>query len=174
MNTELEKSWKELEQSTREFIALLNEGAHIDAHEQVNGEWSKAQVLEHLLASEGGTLGYIEKKSSGGWDQLEETGAEQETNGAAIVNRLNSNERYKAPEVLPQPTNEISMEELLKRWTSLRERWNVLLSAIASNHNRKLVFRQPAAGMLNILQTLAFMNAHLRHHFMQIERINKS
>jgi hypothetical protein len=174
MNTEVEKYWNELEQSTREFITLMNEGAHLDAHEQVAGEWSKAQVLEHLLASEGGTLGYIEKKSSGGWDQLEETGSEQETNGAAIVNRLNSTERYKAPEVLPQPTNEIPMNELLERWKLLRERWKVLLSSIETSHNRKLVFRQPAAGMLNIIQTLAFMNAHLRHHFMQIERINKS
>lgn len=135
--------------------------------------WSMAQVVEHLLASEGGTLGYMKKKSSGGWDSLEEANDEHHMKSTALNARLESEERYKAPDVLPEPDNTASMSELAKKWDSLRAELFEFLNTIDTLHLNKLVFRQPAAGMLSILHTLEFMDAHLRHHLPQIERINQ-
>jgi hypothetical protein len=35
----------------------------------------------------------------------------------------------------------------------------------------RLVFKQPVAGMITLEGTLDFLNAHLRHHFIQLERL---
>jgi hypothetical protein len=148
--------------------------ATCDAHFQPSGEWSMAQVIEHLLASEGGTLGYMKKKSSSGWDSLEEAAVEHNEKSTAINARLESNERYKAPDVLPEPGNTASIEELFQQWNLLREDLHAFLQTIEPAHFNKLVFRQPAAGMLSVLHALEFMDAHLRHHLPQIERINQA
>jgi hypothetical protein len=148
--------------------------ANCDPHVGPAGEWSLAQVVEHLLASETGTLGYMKKKSSGGWDALEDAGEDHHASSAAINTRLESNERYKAPDVLPEPTNAIALGVLIEKWNTLRKELLDFVSNIEPAHFQKLVFRQPAAGMLTVLHALEFMDAHLRHHLPQIKRIQQS
>jgi len=173
MHTELQSRWQKLQDSKHVMVSAILH-ATCDAHFHPSGEWSMAQVIEHLLASEGGTLGYMKKKSSSGWDSLEEAAAEHNEKSAAIKTRLESNERYKAPDVLPEPGNTASIEELFQQWNLLREDLHAFLQTIEPAHFNKLVFRQPAAGMLSVLHALEFMDAHLRHHLPQIERINQA
>ena len=146
--------------------------ANCDPHVGPAGEWSLAQVVEHLLASETGTLGYMKKKSSGGWDALEDAGEDHHASSAAINTRLESNERYKAPDVLPEPTNAIALGVLIEKWNTLRAELLDFVSTIEPEHFHKLIFRQPAAGMLTVLHALEFMDAHLRHHLPQVARIS--
>lgn len=148
--------------------------SNCDPHVGPAGEWSIAQVVEHILSSETGTLGYMKKKTSGGWDSLEDAGDEHRTSSAAINARLESNERYKAPDVLPEPSNTLAPGELFEKWNALRIELVEFVSDIQPEHFHKLVFRQPAAGMLTVLHTLEFMDAHVRHHLPQIERIKNS
>jgi hypothetical protein len=173
MHTELQSRWEQLEASKREMESAIHLATR-DAHFQPPGEWSMAQVIEHLLASEGGTLGYMKKKSSGGWELLEDATHEHHEKSRAINERLESNERYKAPDVLPEPGNAITMDELLNKWNELRDELYSFLNTINPEQFTKLVFRQPAAGMLTILHALEFMDAHIRHHLPQIARIQKT
>lgn len=155
-------------QLLEEAIAAVN----CDPHVGPAGEWSLAQVVEHLLASETGTLGYMQKKSSGGWDTLEDAGDDHHASSAAINARLESNERYKAPDVLPEPSNAIALSDLIEKWNSKRAELLDFVSHIQPEHFHKLVFRQPAAGMITVLHALEFMDAHIRHHIPQIARIS--
>ena len=173
MHTELLSRWKQL-QASKQALETAIANSTCDAHFQPADGWSIAQVVEHLIASEGGTLGYMKKKSSGGWDALEEAATEHHEKSTAINARLESDERYKAPDVLPEPGNTTSIEDLLQKWNALREELEVFLLTIESPHFNKLVFRQPAAGMLTILHALEFMDAHLRHHLPQIKRLQQS
>jgi hypothetical protein len=173
MHTELETRWEKLQHSKRIMEELIVSSGN-DAHFQPNQGWSISQVIEHLLASESGTFGYMKKKSSGGWDTLEEAEEEHHAKSAALIARLESDERYKAPDVLPEPSNNFSIEELVHKWNDLREDLHAFLQTIDKAHFHKLVFRQPAAGMLTVLHALEFMDAHLLHHLPQIERIGKS
>lgn len=134
-------------------------------------QWSVRQVIGHLLASESGTLGYMLKKTSSGWDTLETTSDEHRSNASALVQRLASNERYKAPSVLPEPSNEVPLAELLDQWQKIRDQLELFAQSVAPEHWDKLVFRQPFAGMLNVLQTLDFIHEHVSHHLPQIQRI---
>ena len=156
--------------SLEEAIAAAN----CDPHVGTAGEWSLAQVVEHLLASETGTLGYMKKKSSGGWNALEDAGEDHHASSAAINARLESDERYKAPDVLPEPSNAIALNDLIEKWNALREELLDFVSHIQPEHFHKLVFRQPAAGMLTVLHALEFMDAHLRHHLPQVARISEN
>ena len=170
MHSEVQLRFERLQNSKQRFEDMINAAAR-DPHAAREGEWSIAQVVEHLLASEKGTLGYMKKKSSGGWDALEDEAEQHRASSAAINARLESNERYKAPEVLPEPTNAQSLHALFSAWNELRKEMHAFLESVEPQHLHKLVFRQPAAGMLTVLQTLEFMDAHLRHHIPQIERI---
>ncbi len=173
MHTELLSRWKQL-QTSKQALESAIANSTCDAHFQPAAGWSIAQVVEHLIASEGGTLGYMKKKSSGGWDVLDEATAEHHEKSTAINTRLESDERYKAPDVLPEPGNSTSITDLLQKWNALREELEVFLLTIEATHFNKLVFRQPAAGMLTIIHALEFMDAHLRHHLPQIKRIQQS
>jgi DinB superfamily len=173
MHSEIQLRFERLQNSKQRFEDMINAAAR-DPHAAPEGEWSIAQVVEHLLASEKGTLGYMKKKSSGGWDALEDEAEQHRVSSAAINARLESNERYKAPDVLPEPTNALALHALFSTWNELRNEMSAFLESVEPQHLRKLVFRQPAAGMLTVLQTLEFMDAHLRHHIPQIERIIQS
>ena len=173
MHPEIESRMKQLNAS-KQLLEGAIASAACDPHAAPAGEWSIAQVVEHILSSETGTLGYMKKKSSGGWDVLEDAGDEHRESSAAINARLESNERYKAPDVLPEPTNALALGELYEKWNTLREELRSFVSQVQPEHFHKLVFRQPAAGMLTLLHALEFMDAHLRHHIPQIERIAQS
>ena len=173
MHTELLARWEQLQASKQALESAIAKGT-CDARVQPADGWSIAQVVEHLIASEGGTLGYMKKKSSGGWDALEEANAEHHESSNAINARLESDERYKAPDVLPEPGNSTSLEDLLQKWNALRTELEAFLLTLDVTHFNKLVFRQPSAGMLTILHALEFMDAHLRHHLPQINRIQQS
>jgi hypothetical protein len=169
---EVVKRLQALDQALTDFMAQMkNIPSHLWMTQPEEGSWSATQVTEHLLASERGTLGYMMKKSSGGWEILERTGEEQLTSSSKLNERLSSNERYSAPSILPQPENKMSAEEAERHWSEIRSKLRAFAESVDPVHYDRLVFRQPAAGMLNILQTLEFLTLHMRHHLPQIERI---
>lgn len=159
---------------TQARIVFQKEFEHLSeaqcAQPPVEG-WTIRQVVQHILASETGTLGYMKKKSSSGWESLEEASAEQEQNSAMLNSRLQSDERYKAPAVLPDPQNDVSIADSFAYWDKLRSDLIDFLENVEEVNLNKLVFRQPAAGMLNVVQTLDFLTNHLNHHIPQIKRI---
>jgi hypothetical protein len=159
---------------TQARINFQKEFAHLTEEQcafQPEDGWSIRQVIQHIMFSEGGTLGYMKKKSSSGWENLDVTGEEHLHNGSALNSRLQTNERYKAPAVLPEPENNVSVSDALLHWDKLRSDLLDFLEGIEEVHFNKLVFRQPAAGMLNVIQTLDFLTNHLNHHIPQVQRI---
>ncbi len=175
MSTPLQVQFDELQLATEEFLSRIKGWADSKLVQKPDDEsWSANQVVEHLLTSEGGTLGYMKKKTSSGWDSLEVAGGENQEAGNALVSRLSGSSRMKAPSVLPEPTNQISFSEMTDKWKLLRTDLRSFLSEVQPEHFNKLVFRQPSVGMLDILSTLRFMTAHVRHHTSQLDRIKTS
>lgn len=171
---ELTTRWESLVSAKKDFIHLFTDMSDEQRSWQPEGGWSANQVLDHLLIAETGTLGYMKKKSSGGWDTLEDTTDEIRAISSTFNQRLGSEERWKAPDILPQPSNAHDFTSLQNRWETLRTEMHAFLSHIQPVHYEKLVFRQPYAGMLNSLQALEFMTLHIRHHIHQINRIKNA
>lgn len=174
MNSELEVRWKLLTQTRDAFLAVVSSWSEDQKHAQPEESWSASQVLEHILASEVGTLGYMKKKTSSGWENMEVTAQEHREKSNALNTRLASPENYKAPSILQEPTNNFPFQQLIQQWKSTQNEMEDFIMTIDEKNYDKLIFRQPMAGMLNILQTLEFLQKHTEHHIPQLHRIKES
>jgi len=172
MSTSLLDQFSQLEKSTNEFLSQIQgwSDEQLSQKEDENN-WSANQVIEHLLSSEMGTLGYMKKKSSSGWDALEDATDETRAAGQALASRLSTNMRIVAPSVLPVPTNQYSFDQLMGQWKVLRTDLKGFIENIKPEHYNKLVFKQPSIGMIHIGATMDFLDAHVRHHIHQVVRI---
>ncbi len=173
MNTELKSRWVSLSKARQTILDELNTWPEDHIQQQPAQGWSASQVLEHILSSETGTLGYMKKKSTSGWETLEVTGEEHKERSNALNSRLVSPMKIQAPSVLPEPTNQYALTQLISAWDRLRAEMEHFLASVDVAHYDKLVFRQPVAGMLNLLQTVEFLENHIHHHIPQLERIRQ-
>lgn len=173
MNTELNTRWIKLSNAKQTLLEELNTWPDDRIKETPKQGWSASQVLEHILTSETGTLGYMKKKSSSGWETLELTGEEHKERSNALNSRLVSAMKIQAPSVLPEPTNQYTLIQLTSTWNKLREEMENFITSVDPSHYDKLVFRQPIVGMLNLLQTLEFLENHIHHHIPQLDRIRQ-
>ena len=135
--------------------------------------WSLVQVLEHIMHSEASTLAYMKKKTSSGWDSLEDTTDAHQQTAWALHERLLSSEKYQAPSVLPEPQNALGTQEIIEQWNLIRADWSLWLDAFDPIYLNKLVFRQPVAGMLTLVHTIRFLTLHIHHHLPQM-RANRA
>ncbi len=173
MNTELNNRWTLLSKAKQTLLDELNSWPENRMQETPAQGWSASQVLEHILTSETGTLGYMKKKSSSGWETLELTGEEHKERSNALNSRLASSLKIQAPSVLPEPTNQYTLIQLSSTWNKLRDEMESFIVSVDPTHYDKLVFRQPIVGMLNLLQTLEFLENHIHHHIPQLDRIRQ-
>ena len=166
---ELQLKWSAFAQAKERILACMETLSEEQAHAQPLSGWRAVQDIEHILYSEKGTLGYIQKKTSSGWESLEDQEDEHRLKAQALHERLRSNEKYPAPAVLPEPTNSPSLEEMHAEWNAIRGQWNQWFESVDSAYLHKLIFKQPAAGMLTLADTLTFLTLHIEHHIPQIE-----
>jgi len=171
MTTSIENKLRDLTDAKYQALQYFEGLSAEQMNSAPEGEWSMVQVIEHVLFSEGGTLGYMMKKTSSGFDALDRVGDPERLAQTALVKRLDSGERYKAPAILPDPTGGASLAELNYKWDKIREQLNTFVSNVPYEFYDRLVFKQPVAGMITLEGTLDFLNAHLRHHFIQLERL---
>ncbi|TGE20233.1 DinB family protein [Hymenobacter elongatus] len=175
MNHRLHLRFEQLEQATNRLLAMT--GALGDKAHQTPGpgQWSAAQVVQHLLVAETGINQYIEKKVL----QAEEL--EKSTFGTFLRSRLLRVLlripflRFKAPARLAALTTDDvpALTELQAEWEAVRRRLEQILNEYPSSLLNRDIFKHPRSGMLNIYQTLDFMVDHVLHHQRQLERISK-
>jgi hypothetical protein len=136
--------------------------------------WNVIQIFQHILSSETGTFGYILKKTSSGWEGLDRVGEEEKANGEKLVNRLSSTEKFAAPAVLPAPQGEESLDEVKARWNELRDKMIPFFENMDEAFYDRLVFKQPAAGMISPIAAIQFLTKHIEHHFMQLDELKSA
>lgn len=160
----LEKTRIQLEQLLKEYSA-----------EQLNktpppGGWSPAEVLKHILDVESGTLMYCENKLHKHGTDLKNTGFRERRNTLLLRLALRSPLRFHVPSALPEVKGPYDAEALLRQWTELRERYRAFTLSFPAELEQARLFRHPRAGMLNLGQTLSFLQAHLNRHLKQLKR----
>jgi hypothetical protein len=138
------------------------------------GHWNSLQIIEHIMQSESGVLGYMMKKTSSGWESIEFTNEEHAAKSAALNERLISREQYKIPAVLSEPEASADYATLKKRWNELHQRIHDFVLQLNPEFYGRQIFNQPAAGRLNLSQTLEFLTYHILHHTYQLERLKSS
>jgi uncharacterized damage-inducible protein DinB len=173
MNPKLEDKYLSLEESRNK---LLNELKGLDDTQLnaclIEGKWSIGQIVAHLVQVEQLTYSYIRKKL----DQeegLRNTTLKNTINSTLLRLALKSGMKFKAPQVIAELPQIVSIPELWSQWNDLRYTLEDMLTEMPPALIDKCVFRHPFAGMLTIGQTLTFIQDHFNHHLPQVHQLKQ-
>lgn len=134
--------------------------------------WSVTEVIYHLKIAEEGALKYMHKK-------LEVGGHSKAKASAGLKQRflnfmVSLPIKFKAPKVaqLPKDAN-VSYQQAVSEWTDIRNGLKVQYETIDESAIGNELFKHPAMGKMNLVQSARFMRQHVKRHMGQIERTLK-
>lgn len=166
----LEELWNEMEKIREFTLNAANGLSEEDFARRVDGEWSVAEILEHLLIAETGTSKVIRKCLKENAGKLPPYPADDsvlavrppKTPPAAVT---------QAPEAAI-PSGGVGKEELLARAAEVRRQMRVSLEMLAGADPRSAEFPHLLFGSLNLYEWPCFLVlGHERQHHAQIEKI---
>lgn len=171
MNTKLENKLSELQNTKAELLGELKTRSKEKLEKSpAPGKWSAAQVIYHLNKAESQSVIYVSKKMKD-INNLKRTGFIEWVKITIVNLVLTSPIKYKAPvNVLGEVPEHVDYDAIIAEWNETRKQLVQLLTTFPEGMLDKNVFKQPAAGRLNIYQMLDFMQAHFNRHRKQIER----
>lgn len=133
---------------------------------QDNG-WSAAQVLFHCNLVETATFDMIRKKRVKSDSDLK-----SRFRSAILVVFLRLPFlKFKAPKQVSEVPTEISYSAIKTSFENSSSDSKELLLEIPEEFEKKYIFKHPSVELLNIHQTLKFLNAHYLHHEKQLDAL---
>lgn len=173
MNQQFERVFQKLEAERNDFQNQFSVVA--DEHWNFSpqpGKWSMAQVFTHLVTSEKLSLGYMKKKAQG----IEQAGNSGFTQSVKMLILIISQRlpmlKFKAPKVVIENTPPaMGRQELFATWEKSRLELKSFLEGVSDAHVRKLIYKHPVAGRLDVSQALVFFSEHIHHHRPQLMRL---
>jgi uncharacterized damage-inducible protein DinB len=136
-------------------------------------QWSVLQVVEHLLRVEKVALGYILKKSSGGYSSMPRQGWLSILLLATLRLYLVLPIKVKAPKAVDVPLQDPmpDLAELAREYRQTRASFREFLQNAPEEAFEVNIFRHPLVGRLRLRETLGFLSAHFERHRSQIQRL---
>lgn len=173
MNAALENIFEQLESQRTKTLESIKHLTDVQLNRSPSpGKWSMAQIFSHMIAAERLSLGYVQKKMLG-IQALSDSGFLEEVK----INVLKISQRipgikFRAPQrVVENTVVHQDFDTIKKEWDTVRHDWMVMLGKINNGQARKLVYRHPMVGYLNIRQCMIFFREHIIHHTPQIKRL---
>lgn len=171
MHPKLQKQFDRLQHEQQALLQKLTSLPEAKLNESRDGKWSINYIVNHLITAEQLSLAYMKKKSLG-IAALKNSGVLEDMKMTVLKISQRLPIKYKAPGYLVQNTPATpSLPELAARWATERAELKKFLEPIDEQNLRKLIYKHPVAGMLNVLQSLEFMSEHFGHHLPQIKRL---
>lgn len=165
----LGQTFNQIEQKRVRLLQKLSNDDTSKFQQTLEKGWSVVQVLNHLIASERGSLAYCRKKMLA--TDLQKVSRLQilRMDAFNLFQRLPI--RLKAPQFLNEPDNSQSFEEVCKNWDESRQELLQFITEIPSDYRSKSIYKHPFAGRVDLTRMLHFFAAHQRHHEHQLRRI---
>jgi uncharacterized damage-inducible protein DinB len=170
MNARLSAQFNTIEKSRKElFDDLKSYDDEIINQKPSPGTWSIAQVLEHLIIAEEGSLKYLQKKTQD-TSKVPVAGFGSKwrfllTNTVFVLNIS-----FKAPAVVVPSDNFATIEQLDKKWTQVRTDTLQLLNRLPEADLKKEIWKHAIAGKMDAYQMVSFFNIHFNRHRKQVYR----
>lgn len=176
MNHRLHLRLEQLERATENLLRAAEALGPAAATSPAPGQWSAAQVVQHLVLAEAGINAYLQKKLASS-EQLRRGGLRAQLRSwlLRIALRL-PGLKFKAPPragIEPSATHLPPLPELRRQWEQVRRQLEQLLNEFPGPQLHHAIFKHPRSGMLTIGQTLDFMLDHVLHHQQQLRRIEQ-
>ncbi len=172
MTDSLRRDFEKLEKEKAQVLTYLRSQSRDRIVLQPPGGWCMVQAMRHIQMSEDLSLQYMQKKSKADDEMLERQWKPRVwLQVLYLVFALGL--KFKMPRMLTGP--EItSLEDLESDWNETREKIKIFLEDYPERWNNKAVYKHPFVGMLNLQDTVRFFSSHLRHHIIQVKRIDKA
>ena len=135
--------------------------------------WCALEVAEHLLIVE---LGLSERWLAAApleVAMLKPVTVRSQVLGWALVVGLRTPVRIKTPTQAADPTQIPTLEVVRARWQAHHERVRAQLEPLPVSALSQPASHHPMVKPLTLAQTLAFFEAHIQHHFHQLERLRR-
>ena len=136
------------------------------------GSWSAIEVLDHVVRAEAGTVDGVRL----GLVQPQPLGEEDRPGLAALDRALRSEQTFEVPPGAAAifPDSQSTLPEVSRRWAETRAELAQLVHPPAAADAGCGVFRHPFAGWMTFAEVLRHFDAHLFHHWFQLERLRAS
>jgi len=170
MNAKLLQQFNAIEKSRKDlFEDLKSYDDEVINKKPSAGAWSIAQVAEHLILAEEGSLKYLQKKTQD-TSKIPTAGLKSKwrfllTNTVFVLNIS-----FKAPKVVVPSNKFYTIEELDAKWSQVRKDTFNLLNKLSDADYKKEIWKHAVAGKMDIYQMLAFFNIHFNRHRKQVYR----
>lgn len=168
MDAKLKQKIKEFENKR---VGLLNEVAYLDKEKlnarRIEGKWSVLEIIEHLVIAEREVMGGLKD-----YDDLENR-EQSLKNGIMyrlVMFVLKVGIPVKAPSKKMLPKNELSFEDLRKKWDENQEWFRGYVEGLDEEGLKKAVFKHPVSGPINVEQAIEMSIAHIESHTKQIKK----
>jgi uncharacterized damage-inducible protein DinB len=173
MNPSFQNLFEDLEDQRVKILESVRQLTPEQLNRSVSpGKWSVAQILSHIITAERMSLKYVEKKMQGIHDVADSGWWEELKLFALKVSQRLPGIKFKAPKRVLENTSFYGDHDTIhKEWDRVRSDFKMLLSNITSEQAKKLVYRHPIAGYLNVRQCLVFFREHIIHHTPQIKKL---
>lgn len=134
------------------------------------GHWNLLQILDHIVTSEKMSAIYIKRQlNRKKYPPL--PGVKSRYRYALLKLALKLPFSYKAPSIVDSTDKTPDLNILQESWKTIRDE----IHSIIENTDEELlqlgVYQHHSAGLLNMENTLDFLDIHIRHHQKQMVRI---
>jgi hypothetical protein len=169
----LQELWDGMEENRKITLAMVSGLSDSEFVRRNEGEWSVAEILEHLILAETGTSKLIRKMMKVHAGKLppfpvDDSGLELRDTGRPAERMT------EAPEAA-HPKGSYGKEEILRLAGQVREAPRESLSMLSGVDPRSVEFPHPFFGGMNLYEWPRRINVdHERQHHAQIERILRS
>jgi len=134
-----------------------------------SGEWNSAQILNHLMDAEKGTLAYLTKKMQTPKDEIPTGGLPSKIRSILLGRALrNDNKKFKAPPMRSELPERPNYDNVKSEYLEVRKKLGLLLEQFDKTMVGKAYFKHPVAGRITIVQTMEFLKNHHDRHVKQI------
>jgi len=171
MNPKIEKLLQRSDELHIYYKDLLNQftRAQLD-YREYDTKWSIAEIIYHVYLAEKLPCNFMINFSFERKNQV--LGIKARIRSLILNIVLDSKLKFKAPvNTIENFPEVIDPQELINKWDRSSREFLNYLENFDPEKIKNFVFKHPLAGKLNILQTLKFINSHMTHHQIQIERI---
>ena len=131
-------------------------------------KWSILEVVEHLVMAEDDLLTQLAANvPASTLDPASRTPEKYRT----VIKVIKRDVPVDVPDARAEPQGRFPLDELLNRWSAIREKMPGRLAEITSENKDVPVYRHPYGGPLDIAEALHFIDVHFDNHMRQIDRI---
>lgn len=168
----LQSRYDRLERVTATLLTRI--AAHTPAQQRFRPDdraWNMLQVAEHLLSAEAGINQGLQKRPPAQATRRLTWRNHWNTFWLQVFLRLPL--KFAAPRVLPPPQGAQSIDDIRAAWRTERETLYCTLADVPRDKLAFYAFKHPYTGGMDLAGMLDFMTNHVRHHLIQLKRIER-